>query len=63
MWSTGSLNVRSGPSADGEYVGILSPGAKVEIVEIYENGWGKIYFEDGFGYVNTSYLSETDPNA
>ncbi|MBQ8388066.1 MAG: leucine-rich repeat protein [Clostridia bacterium] len=63
MWSTGSLNVRSGPSADYDQIGILSPGDKVEIVELYEDGWGKIYFEDAFGYVNTNYLSDTDPNA
>ena len=53
-----SLNVRTGPGTSYDKIGTLSKGSKVEVVE-ESDGWSKIKFNDGYGYVSTSYLTET----
>ena len=52
-----SLNVRSGASTSHSKIGTLKKGAKVEIVDRMSNGWAKIKYNSGFGYVSDSYLS------
>ncbi|TPB27153.1 hypothetical protein DIJ63_39030, partial [Burkholderia pseudomallei] len=55
---TESLNVRTGPGTSYDKIGTLSKGSKVEVVE-ESDGWSKIKFNDGYGYVSTNYLSES----
>ena len=55
--NTNSLNVRSGPSTTYEKIGSLSRGTTVEIVNIESNGWYKIKYKDGYGYVSSSYIN------
>ncbi|MDY3208429.1 SH3 domain-containing protein [Clostridium baratii] len=50
-----SLNVRSGASTKNSVIGSLSRGAKVEIVST-SNGWHKIKFKNGYGYVSADYI-------
>ncbi|SCI72556.1 N-acetylmuramoyl-L-alanine amidase LytC precursor [uncultured Clostridium sp.] len=50
-----SLNVRSGYGANYSRIGSLSNGAKVEIVES-QNGWHKIKYNGGYGYVSGDYI-------
>ncbi|MDU1539640.1 MAG: SH3 domain-containing protein [Paeniclostridium sordellii] len=50
-----SLNVRSGYGANYSKIGSLSNGAKVEIVES-KNGWHKIKYNGGYGYVSGDYI-------
>ena len=57
-----SLNVRTGPGTSYDKIGTLSKGSKVEVVEEL-NGWSKIKFNDGYGYVSTGYLTETPEEA
>ena len=56
-----SLNVRSGASTSHSKIGTLKKGAKVEIVDRMSNGWAKIKYNSGFGYVSASYLSNIAP--
>ena len=50
-----SLNVRSGASTKNSVIGSLNRGAKVEIVST-SNGWHKIKFKNGYGYVSADYI-------
>ncbi|WP_148550128.1 N-acetylmuramoyl-L-alanine amidase [Paraclostridium bifermentans] len=50
-----SLNVRSGYGSGYSKIGTLSNGAKVEIVES-KNGWHKIKYNGGYGYVSGDYI-------
>ena len=50
-----SLNVRNGYGSGYSRIGSLSNGAKVEIVES-KNGWHKIKFNGGYGYVSGDYI-------
>ena len=50
-----ALNVRSGASTSSSVIGSLNRGAKVEIVST-SNGWHKIKFKNGYGYVSADYI-------
>ena len=50
-----ALNVRSGASTSSSIIGSLNRGAKVEIVST-SNGWHKIKFKNGYGYVSADYI-------
>ena len=51
-----SLNVRKGPGTSYDKLGSLADGIKVEIKAVCNNGWCKIVYNGGYGYVNQSYL-------
>ena len=55
------LNVRSGASTKNSVIGSLSRGAKVEIVST-SNGWHKIKFKNGYGYVSADYIKINSSN-
>ena len=59
--NTSSLNVRSGASASSSKIGSLSKGNKVNIVEKMSNGWYKIQYKNGYGYISGSYISNVKP--
>ena len=51
-----TLNVRKSYDADSTKLGELKDNAKVEIVATVSNGWLKIKYKDGYGYVNSKYV-------
>ncbi|MGG7078244.1 N-acetylmuramoyl-L-alanine amidase, partial [Clostridium sardiniense] len=51
-----SLNVRNGASTKNKVIGSLTRGSKVEIVST-SNGWHKIKYKNGFGYVSAEYVT------
>ncbi|MBM7834755.1 SH3 domain-containing protein [Clostridium sardiniense] len=51
-----ALNVRSGASTKHSVIGSLSKGSTVEIVST-SNGWHKIKYKNGFGYVSAEYVT------
>jgi N-acetylmuramoyl-L-alanine amidase/uncharacterized protein YraI len=51
-----SLNVRSGYGASYSKIGSISKGIKVEVVES-KNGWYKIKYKTGYGYVSAEYIN------
>lgn len=50
-----SLNVRSGYSSSYSKIGSLTNGNKIDIVES-KNGWYKIKYKNGYGYVSGEYI-------
>ena len=54
--SSGTLNVRKSYDADSTKLGELKNNAKVEIVATVSNGWLRIKYKDGYGYVNSKYV-------
>ncbi|WP_198682240.1 N-acetylmuramoyl-L-alanine amidase, partial [Paraclostridium sordellii] len=49
------LNIRSGYGTNYSVIGTLTNGSKVEIVES-QNGWYKIKYNGGYGYVSGDYV-------
>lgn len=61
LWTgktTGGLNVRQTPDAEGKLLGTLATGATVEVLNEESNGWLQIKFNDSFGYVNGKYVQK-----
>lgn len=56
VYNTDTLNVRSGYGTSYPVIGVLNSGDKVEIVES-QNGWHKIKYNGGYGYVSGRYVS------
>ncbi|WP_373598175.1 N-acetylmuramoyl-L-alanine amidase [Paraclostridium bifermentans] len=54
--NTDTLNVRSGYGTSYPKIGVLNGGDKVEIVES-QNGWHKIKYNGGYGYVSGRYIA------
>ncbi|HNY13636.1 MAG TPA: SH3 domain-containing protein [Candidatus Wallbacteria bacterium] len=50
-----ALNVRSGPGTDHPVIGGLTAGAAISIIS-EENGWWKIKYNGGTGYVSGKYI-------
>ena len=51
-----TLNIRSGAGTEFETIGSLTLNTIVEIVETSSNGWHKIKYNNGFGYVSSDYI-------
>lgn len=51
-----TLNVRKLADADSSKLGELKDNTKVEIVATVSNGWLKIKYKDGYGYVSAKYV-------
>ncbi|UPA29342.1 SH3 domain-containing protein [Terrisporobacter glycolicus] len=60
--NTNRLNVRSSASSNSSKIGTLSKGAIVEIVKVDKNGWYKIKYKKGYGYVSSSYVVDINSN-
>lgn len=56
-----SLNIRSGVGTTYGVIGKLSKGAKVEVVS-ESNGWYKIKYSNGYGYISASYVNTDTHN-
>ena len=54
--SSGTLNVRKSYDADSTKLGELKDNTKVKIVATVSNGWLRIKYKDGYGYVNSKYI-------
>ena len=54
--SSGTLNVRKSYDADSTKLGELKDNARVKIVATVSNGWLRIKYKDGYGYVNGKYV-------
>ena len=53
---TDSLNVREQPSTDAEVVTQVAAGESLDIVEIMDDGWIKVYLDDEEVYVSSDYV-------
>lgn len=63
MYTTGNpvLNVHEDAGTQYKIIGTLPYGTKVEVLGI-KDGWAKIKYKDGYGYVSGDYLTEQDLN-
>ena len=60
-WTTKNVNVRTGPTADTERIGYLAALERVDITGTTQDGWTQVVIDGRVGWVNSSYLSETEP--
>lgn len=61
LWVSDAVNVRQGPSADTERIGSLEPLDQVDVTGATEADWTQVVVQDVVGWVNSNYLSETEP--
>jgi enterochelin esterase-like enzyme len=61
MYAVNSVNVRSGPDTGYQRLGHLDKAEDVDITGICENGWYRIKFKGGEGFVSGKYLSKDKP--
>jgi uncharacterized protein YraI len=55
-----NVDMRSGPSLNSDYIGMITAGEVVDIYHISDNGWYKAYFKGQAVYIPGSYLEEYD---
>lgn len=59
MYSTVvTLNVRATPSADGEKLGMVGQDTPLSVTGRCSNGWYRIDYDGGVGYVSGEYVAE-----
>lgn len=56
------VSVRSGPSINYQKIGEVKIGQAIEVIEMLDNGWAKIVFNEKEAYMSGSYLSNTNPD-
>lgn len=61
MYVTATANVRSGPATSYERLGHVDEGDAVDVTGICENGWYRIKFKGGEGFVGGSYIVKDKP--
>ena len=54
--SADALNIREEPNTDAEIVTQVAQGEELEIAEVMENGWIKVYLDDEEVYVSADYV-------
>lgn len=57
-----SLNVRKGPGTSYDKIGKLYPQQEVTVIST-ENGWCKIKYNSGYGYVSAEYITYNKPSS
>lgn len=61
VWTAaGGLNLRESPSGDARILSAIPRLAQVE-VHATANGWSLVYYDGDAGYVQSSFLTETEP--
>lgn len=59
----GDVSVKAKDSMDSDELGTLKDGDKVNVIEVTENAWYKIEFNNGYGYVNTAFVDISNEEA
>lgn len=58
--TTAYVNVRKSASTSADIIGGARIGATYEVVEVMNNGWTKIKYEGGEGFISSQYLEEIE---
>ncbi|MDK2563765.1 SH3 domain-containing protein [Romboutsia sedimentorum] len=58
-----SLNVRKGPSTSESILGKIDKTDRVYVVYQTNNGWSRIKYNSGYGYVSSQYLIKVNTNS
>lgn len=56
-YATATVNIREQPTVNSKRLGSLKDGESITIISELE-GWTKVYYNDGEGYINSNYLSK-----
>ena len=62
VYATGDINIRKSYSADSDKIGTLKSGESVTRTGISDNGWYKVSYNGGTGYIKTSLLTTEEPS-
>ena len=62
VYATGDINIRKNYSADSDRIGTLKAGESVTRTGISDNGWSKVSYNGGTGYIKTSLLTTEEPS-
>ena len=61
LYTTASVNVRTGPSTGHDVRTTVREGAEVAVTELEVDGWRQVALNEKAGWVKASYLTETKP--
>jgi len=61
--ATTTVNVRSSDSEQADRIGKVAGGTKVQILEQKVNGWSKVQYEAGEGYIKSEFLQVAETAA
>lgn len=50
------VNIRDAASEDAKVLETVEEGTEFDIIEIQDNGWTQIKYEDGVAYISSSYI-------
>lgn len=50
-----SLNVRTDSSTDAQIIGAVKNGDTVEVIDVQDDGWAEVAYNDSTAYINTNY--------
>lgn len=62
VYATGDINIRKSYSADSEKIGSLKEGESITRTGISNNGWSKVSYNGGIGYIKTSLITTEEPS-
>lgn len=62
VYATGDINIRKSYSADSDKIGTLKAGESATRTGISDNGWSKVSYNGGTGYIKTSLLTTEEPS-
>jgi uncharacterized protein YraI len=60
-WVTSDVNIRSGPSAGHDRIGLLAAVTRADITGVTESGWTQVVTDGRAGWVRSTYLSTSKP--
>ncbi|MBP5152038.1 MAG: SH3 domain-containing protein [Lachnospiraceae bacterium] len=58
--TTTYVNVRKSASASADRIGNVGAGTVLEVIEVMKNGWTKVKYGGGEGYISSEYLEEME---
>lgn len=58
--ATANVNLRSSPSLDASVIVTVKQGSAVEVQEISQDGWARVGYASGEGYIRSEYLSASE---
>lgn len=62
VYALEKLNVRDGASTSSNKIGSLAKNASTKRIAVGDNGWDKIEYNGGVGYVSSKWLTTKNPN-
>ncbi len=63
MYATADVNIREGHGTEYPVLGVLRKGQSIEITGVADNGWTRVRYQGGKGFISSNYLSRSEPVA